>query len=299
MISVLSPSHITQLIGGLDGGPSPFGISYYKKLLECPKKARLNEEYAALKAEEEQEEPEEQPARKSDKLNMAHVGIHGHQLFEQRWKQQLGANIAMDLRDPTPELTEAIRIYNNFNAEWGDLQSYLGMHITGAETRLGEEPDVAAKVKALLGGVLTGRSDADGDLYDSERLARNTGHYLLPGRWIVDYKFGKAHKKGDKAEYENSLQGAAYNVLDEIYNPDNPAQGVLFVRIIGHKQMLRGSSYVVYVCPKRPTDVHRLRALIRMAQAAKELEDGNPLACRSAQFGDECYFFRQKICPGY
>lgn len=297
----LEPTFVAELIGGLNGGPSPFGLSYYSRWLECPKKARLNEEYKLLQAEDEEEAPE--PVRQFDakgkpKLTMSHVGIHGHALFEQCWKQKLGAEIALDIQDQTPELVEAVRLYNNFNAEWGSLEAYLGMQITEAEGKLGERPDVAQAVIADLGGPLTGRLDAAGTLFDVERAAQNTGHHLMPGRWIVDYKFGKAHKKSDPIKYPQDLQGAAYCYLDQLHNPENPCHGVLFIRIIGHKEMTK-DSYVTYVCHRKDTDRDRLAALVRLGLMAKAYGGSNPKACVNEQWGDVCFFKTQRICPGF
>lgn len=278
------------LLDAPKGGASSRGLTYHGRNLECPKKARLNEVYKALT------EGDEVVAADGPKLNWMHVGIYGHKLFELYQQGKVTAPVDVPGEAPAA-LREAARIWNAFHAIHGSVEEFLGLTLQGAEVPLGETPEVADEVRRRLGDVLTGRLDAVGTVVNPDALYTNTGQYLLPGRWIIDWKFGQKHGAGDALKFSTSLQAANYCFLDELHNPGQGALGVIFVRLIGHKNIDQGS-FVVYVCPRQEHDEERLRSAVQLSMVMEQTGLGNPMACVDA-FGRECFFRTQGICPGY
>lgn len=258
---------LIQLQNEAHGGPSPFGLSRYKSLRS---QAKAIEEHGASYVPNPYD-PSVQPT----KLSYLHAGIYGHKLFDCRIKGILGQHddVVWDARTEAfnPSFREGLRLYRNFHNHWGSLEEYLGCRVVGSEVGLGTEGSLQMLIHERLGGPLTGRADAIVDITDPATCAKNTGMHVMPGRWIIDYKFGRKHDKRDENTYVKGPQCQNYLYLDELERPSNGAVGMLFLRIVGEPEaMSRDTNYAVYMGLPHPEAEEMLRGVVTQGQ--KDIE---------------------------
>ncbi len=296
---------LVELFNNIQGGPSPWGISTHSDWIECGWRAHLRAIERALKREvpDGDDAPEPGVAEVSRKLNYMRVGLYGHKLFEGRILRGLSRDIIWDARASAfdQELIEAVRVYRGYHANWGSIEEKWGCEIIGAETLLGglAGTELAARVAALFGGPLTGRADCVINVIDPEPAFRNTGHHILPGRYIFDYKFSARHGPKDDIKFgPGSLQAQAYLWLDAVEHGEEAALGTIFERVIGHKEISKAKSYGSYIVYPHLRADKRLRAMVRLSMLHQANPQPNPTACTDA-FGRECYFKYSGQCQGY
>ncbi len=293
---------LLECFNNINGGPSPWGISTHSDWIECGRRAALRAIERAEKREiiEEDDPPDPGVQIYAKKLNYMKVGLYGHKLFEARILRRLGTDLLWDARATafSPEFLEAIRLFRAYHANWISLEEKWGCTVVGAETLLGG-PTVDAHVRNKLGGPLTGRADCVIDIIDPDRALANTGHHLLPGRYIVDYKFSGRHGPKDESKFgPDNLQAQDYLWLDTIEHGEQAAVGVIFERIIGHKEIVKSKSYASFVVYPQMDSEERLRAMVTLSVRNQQDPQPNPTACTDP-FGRECYFKYSGQCRGY
>lgn len=297
--------YLLHLFNNIDGGPSPWGISTHTDWIECGHRARMRAIERALKREipDGEDVPEPGVAVVAKKLNYMRVGLYGHKLFEGRILRKLSKDIIWDARASAFDLEfiEAIRLYKAYHANWGSIEEKWGCAILGAEQLLGGEEGspTAEAVAASLGGPLTGRADCVINITDPARVLANTGLHVLPGRYVFDYKFSSRHGPKDDLKYgPDNLQAQAYLWLDAVEHGEDSAIGVIFERIIGHREISKAKSYASYVVYPQMDGEERLRAVVTLSMRSQQDPQPNPTACMDA-YGRPCYFKYSGQCRGY
>lgn len=279
-----------------DHGPSPWGLSTHGGWVGCGKKASLKQRDKDLIDAGLQEAP----VADGEKLKYLHVGLHTHKLFEGRLLRKLGTDLLWDARGAVFDINflEAVRLFRAYHNHWGSIEERWGAEILAAEYGLGEG-QVAESIIKKLGGPLTGRADAIINVRDPAKVFANTGHHLLPGRYILDYKTSKmiTAKDGEKFGPDN-LQAQAYLWLDTMKHGEEGALGCIFERLIGHQVITKEKSYASYVVYPQMDSEERLRALVQLSMASQANPRPNPLSC-TGFYGDVCWYKRSGQCQGY
>lgn len=293
---------LLELFNRTDHGPSAWGLSTHTEWTKCGKRAefKANERAARLAVLADGAAPDNHVDQ--DKLSYLYVGLHFHKLMEARILRQLGNDLIWDARASAFDINflEAIRLYRGYHANWGSLEERWGCRVLAAELGLGEGP-TEDKVVAALGGKLTGRADAVIEIVDPERAKHFTGHDIMPGRYIFDYKTSKAHGSGDAEKFgPRNLQAQAYLWLDTVEHGAEGAVGCIFERVIGHKELIASKSYASFVVYPQMDASDRLRALVELSNASQANPRHNPLMCDNVDgYGRPCWFGVSGQCRGY
>lgn len=289
---------LVALFNKADSGPSPWGISTHGDWVECGRRASLRAAERAAKAEEADAPQAENEDGDASALK---VGIYFHKLMEGRILRQLGTDLVWDARAEAFNVNflEAIRLYREYHRVWGSVEERWGCRVVGAEIPLGMSGDVPSPVVvSRLGGPLTGRMDAVIEVVAPEKALANTGLVLMPGRYILDWKTGKAHSSSDEAKFVHGLQAQAYLWLDTVEHGEGGALGMVFDRIVSHKVITREKSYAAFVAYPQMDSEERLRAMVQLSMRSQANPMPNPLAC-PGQFGRQCWFKTSGQCKGY
>lgn len=284
----------------VDHGSSPFGLSYWSSFMECGKKGRLKEaERAKGVLPILPDAANEDAPADNDKLSMMRVGIYTHAMFEFIYNAGVAANdvIWPETLAGDVNFREAVRLFLAYAQNWGSIEERWGCKIVAVELPLGEaDPDA---VKSILGGPFTGRADAIIEIVDPARARENTGHILMPGRYILDYKTSKARGSTDADKFSSrNLQASGYLWLDALERGEGGALGVIFERMYLHKIITRDKSYDSYVAWPQTDTQERLRAMVTLGALGRHHGLPNPSACVNF-FGEQCYFQKSGACPGY
>lgn len=268
-------------------GGSGTGISYYSTAWDCPRRARLDRE----------------TEHKADPGYSAGTGIIGHALLDMYYSKDVdpkdvAAIQVSDVAYDSPK-QEAVRLVTSYLKEfpgrdfWGD--------VVASEVQF-PAPEVASRVKEFFGVEFTARMDLITRVTDKHlpRIREKTGLFLHPGVYIIDHKFKPGGMDGDKKKSprkesnperkygEFSLQFKAYQLMWNLFHPDEPCMGMIANIIVGTKEV--GFQHSMAGAPTAH-DLEVLRVY---------LKSGELLASTDAPNAGACYFDAyNQVCPHY
>ena len=195
------------LQASLKGGASSRGLSYYKTAMKCTRAAALQVKYADI----------ERPIGGGFTQ-----GIYLHKLCE---FYHIGNKIIDEIPpQPTVEdehLSEAFRVFEAYRKkcaadEWGE---------------------VVAVEEEVSGPDVTGRLDMVVRVSEekSQQLLDKWSLFVLPGLYVVDYKFLSAKQKHWLADHEYGMQFKLYPMLWN-GSHDEKVLGSIVLRVLKYKE---------------------------------------------------------------
>lgn len=270
-----------------------YGSTYHDRLLSCVKKEhyyRQRKDLAVVK------ESKDEATESEDLLR----GTYYH-LLQKCWRQGTIYDIVFPDHDAATvqmaALREACRQFAAYRRRFPD-----GLWPTvSVEDPLGVSNEERQKLGTLLPHVLaTGQLDLVTDVTEENAasIGQSIGQFLVPGRYIIDYKTGGYFDEKKLAQLKLSLQGRMYMVLHRILRPEPPVVGVIYDCISGHADATpkypKGVGPQSYFSVKylEPSDeAFVLEYWDDLAENRRRLESGDLRANKAACFNG------YKVCP--
>lgn len=252
-----------------------YGSTYHQRLLSCVKK----EYYYQLGHQREDIEESENLLR----------GSFYHHL--QR-KRREGIRYRIEF-DGNPEATtqKALKMaVRQVETYWTRFPDGLWPTIA-IEEPLGVSPEEQARLGAILPYVqATGQLDLRTDLndFDAEIVGSQIGQFVVPGRYIIDYKSGGYFDAKKLAQYKMSLQGRLYMVLYNLLRAEK-VQGIIYDCISSHVGGPQSHFAIKYFDSLDEQYVHELWT--DLAEQRRLLASGDLRANKAACFSG------YKTCP--
>jgi hypothetical protein len=283
-------------------GHSGHGMTYWSVGAMCGRKARLSEQFKDKLEDVRRDEEDE-----NDGSDGFAIGIFYHALMELDLQQK----IPYDLEGTTDNenYNEAVRLFNGYRAAWGSSLRKWGARLLHTELILPFTEAVRKKAREVFGTDygLTGRIDAVFDIPDVQIAYNNTGLLLPgPGLYLMDWKTGQSKSDRDPWEFTFGTQSIAYAALYNMEHPKAPALGLIYDKVVRHKDLrkfpeyhpsgkLKGNkSFWEFLAQPLPNDVEIIQALIKRSQRAIDANETNPAACFDRL--KPCYFFSSGLC---
>ncbi len=266
-------------------GGSGVGLSYYEKLLTCPRKARLERERS------------EAGAYGVMSLGLA-TGFLTHafmDLYENNLlpREAPASSVSFEPHDHSALLSpgaldEAVRLIS-----WWKLihpPHFFGETL-GMEIHMEAPPSLCTEL-GIPG--LTGRADqvVRIDEVTAARLNRDRLLNVSPGLYIIDLKCLKSRMFN---KYLLGLQATAYQLLWNSLHPEEPCDGFIFHFLIKTKVP---DSICRQIFPPIPEDIAILKNAFKVALAWREAlgeDQPNPFSC-AQEYDTVCEWFENGTC---
>lgn len=206
-------------------GGSGRGISHFQKIVECPRKARLDRETF-------EQSPEIHMSGAAD------IGTLFHAFMD---LYHNGDGVKLVTQDVVFVGPENITVTVDPEARLDAERLFRAYQDRFSATYLGKVSSVELQLSALIPGLpkgLTCRIDMDTVLNQSHcrRIEKTSGIKLAPGRYLVDHKTTRALMGNTVESYQNSHQATLYQLMYKHCFPQRKLKGMLFNVIVKTKQ---------------------------------------------------------------
>jgi hypothetical protein len=280
---------IKTILHTIKGGGSGTGLSYYRNMVGCPRRARLDAEAA-----------EEHEATASDN-DATGIGTIFHAFMEHYYRGDLDdENLVLEIADESghgvleDRRIEAERLFRAHRKRFS--RSELGTVLE--VEKLLPSPDDAAMAQRINDAVginpFTCKIDLVLDLTENDclRLKETRDIEVRPGIWLLDHKTAKARRSTEAEKWTNDFQPIAYQLAWNAAFPKLQAQGM----IISSTYRLKQPDFRSFVVERPGAEkVAALQSFLAGAAFIKEhLEDWpNGNACF---FPSTCRWFQTGAC---
>jgi hypothetical protein len=275
----------------LSQGGSGNGISHFRTVWQCARKARLD-----------------RIAREgSESGYSATVGIIGHGILDIFYSGDARAEDVPVLQvsdvahQTAPE--EAKRLVSAYLKQFPE-RDFWG-EVVGCEVQL-PAPGGEAAVKDHLGLELTARLDlvVRTSLHHADRVYEKTGIRLDPGINIIDHKFKPGGRDGDKVKrpqreknpqqkYGLSLQFMSYPALWTLLHPDDPCVGMVANIIVGLKEPEFQHAHIL---PPNENELLALRTWLAVGALLEKSDAPNAAHCYDEKYDYVCPHLTSGAC---
>ena len=267
-------SLVLPILSETQSSSSGTGVSYYTT--RCPRKAKLDKQFRDSGGDD------------------AQVGTLFHKMMELYYAGTL-ADYALPVEDLSgPEqaaITEAQRLF----AAYAMYHPPTEFKVIATEKRYPDlEAEEAERVRQerLLGALLvdpfTMRIDLIVEFNEEQaEAAQVEGKYILPGRYLLDFKTAKATDSKAGMFYAQDRQFISYMAAYNLLFPKTPCQGLIARRCIRHQDLHqrlpngRLRSFLDYVIPlPEVEDVQATARFFREQKAYLASDSINLASCR-------------------
>lgn len=277
--------NLLEILDAPPGGSSGRGLSYFKTLMKCGRKAALEAEHPSRGGA---------GMREGTHLHTLMELYHGRELSPKYSEGMLShESLAMAYGHTSdPDLEEAFRVYRGYIAKvrpdtWG---KYISV-----ERQVPDNDTERANIADIFGTDLTARMDGvvEVDEIDCQRILRNFNMMLLPGRYLLDYKFLAKRMQVWLQDYEHGLQFALYPLLWNIAKPDERVNGTIVVRVYKTKEIV-----VEPVCVPLPNaaQIRMVYEWLALAQHREQTEWNVPNVTSCFADMSPCAYFTNNLC---
>lgn len=283
----MSTEFIHKLLSAT-GGPSTAGISYYSRLMECARRANLNEAQKAQMALDGL--VPEPPKPNPNKVVGTERGSAFHLLQEALAHGILGQVSVVDARAAvfSPSQKAALEAFRLWRDRWDTPEAKYGSKMLHVEYDLGHLPEEQAEIVRRIGGPLTGRADQVHE-FSMDACATtfaNTGILLPePGVYALDWKSAD-RTKGEGHTFSYGLQAQCYMWLYNLRFPENPMKGIIFDVTLCQKIQ----AYEHFLVSANPAGEEMLRRYVTEAIRRRDLDVPDVGACVDYLTGKTCWW---------